>query len=265
MAIPDQPLVVQVNWNDTEGPSAWNQTHANILVGQVQSLQVQHNAFHKDVRAEVCTIEATDLDYQLRPLKESSALWPNVRLHRRIRALRRTPLGGFQCVFFGYLSNIQNDPKAINPPTVTLTAESALAVLARRKVTMPTEVNAAVWRSLPDSRTTGTGILNDLMQQLSFTGTPFIDFDDVGHQKIEGTWGGGVLTVAEVLAACCGATGCVMSCEAYVQELEGDPNFVLHWRRPLGGGTPAVSWDSRDGTLEASSTLTIDYNDTRAA
>lgn len=265
MSIPDEALVVQVNWNDTEPVSAWDQTHANILLGQLKQVQVQRNAFHSAIKAETCTIQATDVGYLMRPLKESSPLWPNVRLHRRIRVLRRIDPDKVQAVFFGYLTNIQADPKAISPPRVTLTAESALAVLARRKVAMPTVVNGEVWRSTVDSRNAGTGILAALMTQLSFIGSTFLDFDDVGHQKITGTWGGGTLTVGEVLAQCCGATGCSLSCEPQVQAVDGDPNFVLRWTRALGEGTPAVTWDSRAGELEGTPTLTIDYNDERAA
>lgn len=265
MSIPDALLVTQVNWTDVEGAAAWDQTYANLLQNQVKQVQVQHNAFHSAVKAETCTIQATDPGYLMRPLKESSPLWPNVRLHRRIRVLRRLAPNSFQAVFFGYLTNIQADPTALSPPRVTLTAESALAVLARRKVAMPTVVDGEVWRRVGDTANTGTGILAALMTQLSLIGSPYLDFDDVGHQKIPGTWGGGTLTVGEVLAQCCGATGCSLSCEPQVQALDGDPNFVLQWRRALGAGTPAVSWDSRAGELEGSPTLTIDYNDERAA
>jgi hypothetical protein len=265
MSIPDEKLVIQVNWDDTESSTAWDQTHANILLGQVKQVQVQRNAFHSAVKAETCTIQATDVGYLMRPLKESSPLWPNVRLHRRVRVLRRLPTDGFQAVFFGYLTNIQADPVASSPPRVTLTAESALAVLARRKIAMPTVVDGEVWRSTVGSSNAGTGILATLMTQLSLIGSAFLNFDDVGHQKIPGTYGGGTLTVGEVLAQCCAATGCALSCEPQVQGAPGEPNFVLRWTRSLGEGTPAVTWDSRAGTLEGSPTLTIDYNAERAA
>jgi len=263
MSIPDHRLVVQINWTDVEGYTAWDQPYADWVGANLISVDVQRAAFHKSVRGETCTVEIADPGYLIRPLKASSPLWPNVRLHRRIRVLKRVSPGVFKAVFFGYLTNIKPDPVAISPPRVTLTAESPLAVLARRKVEVDEFNNTPVW--VGESSNTGHGILARVMEQTGLIGTNTLQFENVGNQRIIGTWGGGTSEVGTLLEQMVGATGCVVSCEPIVQSAPGELNFVLKWYLPLGNEAPTVTWHNIDRTLEATSTLTIDYNDTREA
>lgn len=262
MPVPDAPLVVQVNWTDVEDVAAWDQPNANILQDGLKSIKIQRNAFHGSLRSDTLEIVAADPQLALRPLKESSPLWPNIKLHRRIRVLKRTAPGQYKGWYFGYLTKITPDPRAQAPPLVTLTAESPLAVLARRKIDLPLMTNPTIWSGT--SPNSGVGALATIMEAIQFLNTSFIEFDDVGHHRIDGDMGDGELGFLEAIAPLIDASGCVLACEPRYQVAGGsDVNFVLRWYRPTPGDDVAVSWSSTAGELEGQPSITVDYDDER--
>lgn len=250
MSLPDLPVVVQCNWDDSETWSPWDQAHANILCQDaagrptLRSLEIMRNVVRTAVASDTCRLVVEDRDYNLRPLRASSVLAPNLVLHRRVRVLRQVTAGVWQALFFGYITSIAPVVSALVPPLCELTLESPLAVLARRQVAVP-QLPAPPVYIVREPLTSALGTL------IQATGLPprLQAIQEVGEVQIGGSWGGGTVQVGQTLAELAQIAGALVWVEPLYATTGTDANFQLHWEAPNLSASVIVHWDWRDRDL----------------
>lgn len=270
MTLPNRPWVAQVNWSDVDTSPPWSDTQTLTYTGQVRRIDIERRAFHRSLRTDTCSLTLLDPDFDIRPSKGSSALWPNVVLGRRYRVLAQSGPGTgiWYPWFFGYIRDYQPAPNDDLPTTTTLLGDGPLAALASLEVTLSPSIGAVVWDA-DDPFHTG---LWHLLHEAGLYDTGLVQLDNVGAVRLPDDWAGTgepdytdpknwtTKTLAEWLGYLAGVAGCAVSAEPRYAVNNGDPDFVLHWYQTTPDAPTAFSWSAPLGELEPQPQLSYNGN-----
>lgn len=253
MPMPSGVVAVQTNWTGLDtGHLAWEQANANFLSSCVQEIQYSQTLMMPALGSDTCRLICSDPTWAIVPgmgtLRDLSTnpLFPYVVPGVRMRVLEYDG-SAWQPQFFGYATAFEPEPLDEFQATVTITLESPLARLARKKVTLQElPAGSAVWATENPSLTAAWRVFF----ALGLAETPFVQLDPPrAARSLPRAWGGGEAEVGATLRELLVLGGAILACEPQYAVAAGDPDYVLHWFQP--SSTATLTWANTAGDLDA--------------
>lgn len=248
--------LVQVNWDDTDQwPAFWTDPATKDLSPNVTEIHLQRQAGNPDIQVDTAEVVVDDPNGDYIPANPNSAIYPNVRLGRKMRIAYTHTDGEVYPLFYGTISEYQPHLRWPKRRT-TIRAESPLRALVQAPGTVPastgsTEVVASGGAA---------GILVDVLDGVAGTIVPTLNRQlDHTPDQVSDFAAYEVDSIGDALQQLALITDSIYWAKPLYRQFAGSPDWVFRWQArsaKLGSATADFEWDTEDGDCDD---LTLRY------